>query len=853
MDPSIEHNPVGILCWTETAEEIALTSCDITADIGARLALVGVTQAIRNVTPDSREVTYAFPRPMSSQVLGMSARLGDRTVRLEPKLKKEAESIYEQERENGNTPALLKDLGEDVICLHLGRLLPGETAEIDLRFGIPLRLSDRQRGELRIPTAISPRYGRPGSAERAIALCDPSLLVEHPLSLRVTMRGALRDARVSSPSHRLCREEATDDRAVHVLESPAFKDRDIVLQFDGITATHTGMVSKDPFGGGHVVWVDVVDDKSVVHRDRNIHILADCSASMGGDGESTLRSFLDELRPLVGDDDAVSLSRFGTGHEPVFVGAPGALARKLLAHETPRIRADMGMTELRAALTSVLATHGSGTDIVLLTDGLVNEGADLVEHMRGKHHRVFAVGIGAAPRDTLLDDLSVATDGHAIFPSSTSSASDAAKTIARLTSLSKRRITDIDWNGDEPEWSDQLPQTIIPGVPLPVVGKFAAGQTPPGRITVTIEGEPVEVPLTEVRGTEDELAKLMAQRRHLAETDPGVREGIALKYGLVTSDVALVGAIERRQPNRGATTQSVVRPMLTEGYGGIRSAGETVARALRGPGVPGESGLACNLACCLVDASGELASMRAFHEDNTLALNSPVGIYREKEAALRPVGGTPPPCFVPPPAEEHESLPNRCPGRFLAASDWDGARAALSKDLARVCDHLAAFGWTEAQVWGSLLDSVCARTADAGMPPPAIGGEVAPPLVELFGFLLSDRLRKDRWRHKAKDFIELVFGEAGLVRRIKAGPDGIADPDGCTLAEAGELTGLPPRMIRLYFESGVVERPPGDPGEVRFPGRLLDDLRAVRRLAEDGRGLDDIRAIMRQRRGNVHA
>lgn len=740
--------PTGYLLGADGGTR--LSSCVVTVGIGGRTAIVTQAQTFENVSGQAQEVTYALPRQASGAILEMSVTLGGRTVRLEPRPAGEAQAEYEAAREGGDLPVLFEDLGEGVQCLSLGRLAPGETVTTTIKFAIPIRLWDRQ-GELRIPTTVAPRFGAPGDALRSTFMADPSLLAEHPLDLRVTVWGTMREVEVSSPTHRLRAGDETPERRTFTLALPAFKDRDIVLRLDGIPLDGNGRVFKDPVGGGHVAIVDIADTADIVPKSRDVHILADCSGSMRGDGAETVRGILAALATRLGGRDTVSLSRFGSHCLPVFDRRRGGETCRLLLQAADEIRGNMGGTNLRAALEQALASARPGTDILLLSDGLVHQGGAVTDRLREGRHRLFAVAVGAAPRADLLQALPAETGGTALFAAPGDAPGPLAEEIARRLATPERRLSSFAWEGAEPEWCEPAGQAVFTGVTAGVFARFS-GEATPTRFCARIGDDTnVAIDLSAAAGDGLDMAKLVAQRQHGLEDDPKRREEISVRHGLVTAEVSLVGVVEREKKDLGETEATVIRSMMAAGYGGYGAlrGGDDILTGLDDPATdrwmaPRQQGPVIR---------GARARRRTEGPGRDRALGS-VFMSRHDDrfaAPAEPAGGT--------------------PLAFLSARSWEDAKRALDSGLSRVCERLEAAGWAADDLWGALRAVLLSRLGRRAEDFPVDGAPGTHRVLEdLFGRLLATSSAR-RWRLGRHG----PGRDRGLAHEAMKGPPGAGD------------------------------------------------------------------------------
>ena len=127
------------------------------------------------------------------------------------------------------------------------------------------------------------------------------------------------------------------------------------------------------------------------------------------------------------------------------------------------LKADLGGTEMEAALTSTFALAQTvSSDILLVTDGEISAIDRTIASARHSEHRLFIVGIGSSPAETHLRRLAEATGGACDFVAPGEAVEPAVlRMFARLRSP---RLSDlnIEWPaGVVPEWvSPLLPRCL---------------------------------------------------------------------------------------------------------------------------------------------------------------------------------------------------------------------------------------------------------------------------------------------------------------------------------------------------------------------------------------------------------
>jgi Ca-activated chloride channel family protein len=400
-----------------------LEAVSLKAVLDDLLAQVEVRQVFTNRESVPVEATYTFPVARGATLLSFTAKLGARELvgRILPA--PQAEDGYEEAVADGDAAILLQEASPGLYTVNVGNLLPGETAALTYRYA---QLQYWQSGTLRfaLPTVVAPRYGDPAQAGlQPHQAPQTGLFAHHEAEFRACIRGVLLDAEITCPTHEVAVDRGSDQAVIRFAEGATrAMDRDIVLHLRrAAPAAATACGEPAAAGDAQLALLSFCPDagRSSAPEGRFVKILVDCSGSMNGDSirqaRAALRRILDSLRP----QDRFAIVAFGSTWRNVTAeslpGTPEAIAAAREAIRT--IHASMGGTELGAALLPLLARRdadGGQGDVLVVTDGELHDDA-LVAKARAAGGRVFTVGVGCAPGESLLSRLSEQTGGAAEF------------------------------------------------------------------------------------------------------------------------------------------------------------------------------------------------------------------------------------------------------------------------------------------------------------------------------------------------------------------------------------------------------------------------------------------------------
>lgn len=577
----IKENEQAILQGSD-GEVVILQKVEIEGRADDLLFKVKLRQHYRNDTKKNIETVYTFPLAWGATLLGLSAHIAGKTWQGVVIEKSESEQRYEKAIEEGDTPIMVEKSGHGLYTAHLGNLKKGEEAIIEIEYAQLLKF-DQGAVRLSIPTTVAPRFGDPvktGKLKKPASV-DVDLSANYPFTLHLQCGGALAKGQISSPSHTV--STSLVDNGIQVkLDRLGHLDRDIVLNLQGLENTVFNSVVKDDdqyvMLSSFTPTLPAINEQDQTSQPIDLKILVDCSGSMQGMSIAQACEGLRQLARQLTEHDRASYTRFGSQTMHVIRTLHACTPEFVDNHLKEAIDntdADMGGTEMHEALnktfkiSSKLLEERTG-NVLLITDGEVWDIDKIIASANLSNHRVFAIGVGTAPADSLLQELAEQTGGACELVSPNE---DMAGAIARMVSK-MRTFTPTGLQVEWPcatTWASPPPKSLFPGETVHLFAISASKPThgPTVRLGESSAVQEANVTINEI--ADNTLARLAAARRIRTITDDKAATELALRYQLVTENTNLFMVAERAADDKaeGLPESHNVKHMLAHGWGNV--------------------------------------------------------------------------------------------------------------------------------------------------------------------------------------------------------------------------------------------------------------------------------------------
>lgn len=367
------------------------------------------------------EIRYMFPLLDGVSVVAFTCNIGDRSIHGLVKERNEARQTYQQEKERGETAALLEQLPDaaDVFTTTIGNIPANERLVVTIVYIQELKHDAEVDGiRLTIPTHIAPRYG---------SHLDVLPIPTDTMGIAITVDIQISNTpikKIVSPSHpvEVSLEESTSRASVGLTLSNVQLENDFVLQ---IVAKDVGIpqaiLEEHSFLPNQRALMTTLVPKFNLKPSRpELVFIADRSGSMSSN-MNTLISALQVFLKSIPIGCMFNICSFGSRYEFLWPQSRTYQQDTLeeALHYVKQFRADFGGTETLQAIKATVENCLTDlpTEIMLLTDGDIWSQVAVFEYVESSvktnNIRVFPIGIGRGVSSSLVEGVARAGKGFA--------------------------------------------------------------------------------------------------------------------------------------------------------------------------------------------------------------------------------------------------------------------------------------------------------------------------------------------------------------------------------------------------------------------------------------------------------
>lgn len=547
-----------------------LQSAHLRGRIVGLVAHMTVEHCYRNASKRELEVSYTFPMPPAAVLARVSLTLNGQCLQGMVREKDKANEDYDTAIEDGDSAVLVEQAGPGLYTATLGNLLPAEEAVISYEWVMPLQVR-AGTARLTIPTAVKDRFGNPSKEAKLKSEQVPrqNALVEYPFTVEIDFDETASAARISCPDHdaasvAVIQSEAAAIKRLSITED-AFLDRNLHIVLEDMPAIH--QCSLIDAGEELFFHATTPSPAPKAAGPVAIKLLIDCSGSMQEENAiAQAKRAATTLLECLGTDDFASLSSFGNhtfhANETMLAIDPKNLVA--LKKAVGALAANLGGTELEAAmietLRKVTAPQGAPAPcILLITDGASWAHRRIVRAATRAGCKVFCIGVGSNPAESLLHEIAVHTDGdYTMLGQSEDMKPSVLAMLKRMRQSSGLKA--------QTSWADRPHRWVYPSEATSLycdeqlhffgrtrkefLGEAWAQTTP--EITLSNSGDsgqPMQLKWSAaVVRTDPAMAKLIAQREMMVSAAPEALD-IALRHQLISEQTSMIIVHERDAAN----------------------------------------------------------------------------------------------------------------------------------------------------------------------------------------------------------------------------------------------------------------------------------------------------------------
>lgn len=397
------------------SNEICLKALSWNCQVNHLHCILKSEQIYLNTSTYPVEAVYTFALPRGAVVTNFAIDIGGKHLQAQVAKTQQAAERYEQAIDDDDMPALLEHSEDGLCTLNIGGIAPNETVLIQITCEwMQERVGDIVR--VTVPTVIGDRYSRNGSQGQLLPhqQVETSAFAEYPIKAHFEFIGQeYENARFSAPGFSPICTFIDGGAAIDIAHG--FADRDLVITAENVGQLAYSYLLEDDgqYRGVAVLPIPKLSDEAF-DRSLSLSLVVDCSGSMVGSAIDEAKRALTSLPNLLTEKDRLTLTLFGSEPQVVFRKAQActkAFFRRDYIPRVSEINADLGGTEMAAALKAA-AEHVSGpTDVLLMTDGEIWETDECIELAKRHGLRVFVIGIGNAANGHFCHSIAAATGG----------------------------------------------------------------------------------------------------------------------------------------------------------------------------------------------------------------------------------------------------------------------------------------------------------------------------------------------------------------------------------------------------------------------------------------------------------
>jgi len=595
--------------------EFPLLSTNVKATISGVIASVEIEQVYQNSGERTIDATYVFPMSTNAAVYSMQMILDERIIDAEIKEKAEAQQIFDQANESGQTATLLEQERPNVFQMSLANIQPGQVLQVKMKY---TELIEPEKGiyQFVFPNIVGPRFTN-GTEEWVFQSINDSLSVANTaLNIDLTINAGM-EVTADCTSHNVAFINNGETASCSLA---TFPERDFIVDYslEG-NQIETGLLLYEGEEENYFLSMIQPPKSDIAYKSppREYIFIMDISGSMRGEPIEVSKVMITDLLSDLNEDDRFNILFFAGGSS---VWSPNSLP------VTPQnitkaitfidgVSAG-GSTQLLPAMQQALGMQGTddySRTFVILTDGYVTVEKQAYELIRRNLNNAnfFAFGIGRSVNRYIIEGIAYVGEGESFVVTESATAQATANSFREY--IERPALTNINVKFSGIDVYDVEPLSV-PDVfadrPVIIYGKYDNASN--GSVTLSGDHADSEVSTTlnfpDYKANADEnvaIKYLWARKKIQLMSDYGIasneNDGVSIEeeitqlgldYGLVTEYTSFV-AVDTAAVTGLNETANPGTPSFDTGFGytsGINGAPPGPAGLPGASGPPGPSG-----------------------------------------------------------------------------------------------------------------------------------------------------------------------------------------------------------------------------------------------------------------------
>lgn len=552
---------------------LELLSSEYQANISGILATVTIRQTFLNPSSEwVKEGVYAYPVNHQAAVYDMKLIIGERIIEGEIHEKKEAEAIFLEAQQAGQTATMVKQYRPNLFTTDVTNIAPQETISVEITYQQTIRYNSGYF-DFRIPMAIKARYLPENTDEQ---LPNSSTTNSDKRLLTITLDAGFNLKELRSLNHNVEINQSGYKHDISLSDNELFDANDFVLRWSPEAddtpkaAYFSEYIDNTEYS---LLMLLPPESNEKLTQPRNITYIIDTSGSMNGTALNQAKDALLYAMENLNENTYFNIIDFDSTAKPLFSNSQAATVENINKALTFIDSLDSnGGTEMLGALELAMNTDNTIKNrlnqIIFITDGSVGNEADVFQMIANniENRRLFTVAIGPAPNNYFMSKAALFGRGTYTHIAELNQVDEAMRELFQKISSPALTDIDVDWKNPIAQSPSLVPDLYL-GEPVIITAKLA---TPQSNFSISglTGGKSTWDSQVSMKtdGQSNGIARLWARKQVEELTDSIMLDGeteelkeqiieLGLKHKLVTEYTSLVAVDKTPRPEAQNITE----------------------------------------------------------------------------------------------------------------------------------------------------------------------------------------------------------------------------------------------------------------------------------------------------------